>query len=164
MAISRKQASTHEHDHVTLIRHVDTNVHQEKIHQECTLGHVGGGNGGGRRISFLALRVGLVGGSCSSCQAPSSPTGTAASPRSADEDEDVEDSTDGNNHPGRGGSPAQGDGRGRQAGAPSPTLGCAAKRRLESLIWEGLGIQGRSAQQRGLLGLFRFDRFGSSFL
>ena len=40
MAISRKQASTHEHDHVTLIRHVDTNVHQEKIHQECTPGHV----------------------------------------------------------------------------------------------------------------------------
>ncbi|MQL95184.1 hypothetical protein Taro_027847 [Colocasia esculenta] len=40
MAISLKQARTHEHNHVTLIRHVDTNVHQGKIHQECTPGHV----------------------------------------------------------------------------------------------------------------------------
>ena len=35
-----KQARMYEHDQVTLIRHVDTNVHQEKIHQECTPGHV----------------------------------------------------------------------------------------------------------------------------
>ncbi|MQL71625.1 hypothetical protein Taro_003930, partial [Colocasia esculenta] len=35
-----KQARFHKHDQVTLIRHVDTNVHQEKIHQECTPGHV----------------------------------------------------------------------------------------------------------------------------
>ena len=35
-----KQARLHKHDQVTLIRHVDTNVHQEKIHQECTPGHV----------------------------------------------------------------------------------------------------------------------------
>ncbi|MQM00186.1 hypothetical protein Taro_032915 [Colocasia esculenta] len=30
----------YEHDQVTLTRHVDTNVHREKIHQECTPGHV----------------------------------------------------------------------------------------------------------------------------
>ena len=35
-----KQARMYEHDQVTLIRHVDANVHREKIHQECTPGHV----------------------------------------------------------------------------------------------------------------------------
>ncbi|MQL69591.1 hypothetical protein Taro_001906, partial [Colocasia esculenta] len=34
-----KQARMYEHDQVTLIRHVETNVHREKIHQECTPEH-----------------------------------------------------------------------------------------------------------------------------
>ncbi|MQL99651.1 hypothetical protein Taro_032379 [Colocasia esculenta] len=53
MAISRKQASTHEHDHVTLIRHETLVYTKERSTLKCTLGHVPEADAMGKKMGLM---------------------------------------------------------------------------------------------------------------